>query len=77
VYLNLDLTLEQAHVPKVEITTKKQKRYKLMAVGHILEESFQAGCKMYSEVQKLINCIWNKEELPEQCKESIIIRFLI
>jgi hypothetical protein len=26
-----------------------------------------------SEIHKLINCIWNKEELPEQWKESIIV----
>jgi hypothetical protein len=28
-----------------------------------------------SVIQKLINCIWNKEELPDQWKESIIIPF--
>jgi hypothetical protein len=39
-----------------------------MDVGHILQESIQAGCKMYSDVQKLINSIWNKEEFPQQCK---------
>jgi hypothetical protein len=26
-----------------------------------------------SEVHKIINSIWNKEELPEQWKESIIV----
>jgi hypothetical protein len=26
-----------------------------------------------SEIHKLINCIWNKEEFPEQWKESIIL----
>jgi hypothetical protein len=26
-----------------------------------------------TEIHKLINCIWNKEELPEQWKESIIV----
>jgi hypothetical protein len=26
-----------------------------------------------SEIHKLINYIWNKEELPEQRKESIIV----
>jgi hypothetical protein len=25
-------------------------------------------------IHKLINCIWNKEELPEQCKESITVQ---
>jgi hypothetical protein len=27
----------------------------------------------FSEIHKLINCIWSKEELPEQWKESIIV----
>jgi hypothetical protein len=26
-----------------------------------------------SEIHKLVNSIWNKEELPEQWKESIIV----
>jgi hypothetical protein len=26
-----------------------------------------------SEILKLINSIWNKEELPEQWKESVIV----
>jgi hypothetical protein len=26
-----------------------------------------------SEIHKLINSIWNKQEFPEQCKESVII----
>jgi hypothetical protein len=31
------------------------------------------GRTIRSEIHKLINHIWNKEELPEQCKESIIV----
>jgi hypothetical protein len=31
------------------------------------------GNKMCSEIHKLINSIWNKEELPEQWKEPIIV----
>jgi hypothetical protein len=31
------------------------------------------GNTLCSEIHKLINCIWNKEELPEQWKESIIV----
>ena len=29
--------------------------------------------KIHSEARKLICAIWNKEELPEECKESIIV----
>jgi len=32
------------------------------------------GKTVRSEILKLINSIWNKEELPEQWKESIIVR---
>jgi hypothetical protein len=28
-----------------------------------------------SEIQKIINSIWNKEEFPQQWKESIIVPF--
>jgi hypothetical protein len=30
------------------------------------------GETLYSEIQRLICSIWNKEELPQQWKESII-----
>jgi hypothetical protein len=34
----------------------------------------QAGGKILLSVfHKLINSVWNKEELPDQCKESIIV----
>jgi hypothetical protein len=32
---------------------------------------------LFSEIQKPINCIWNKEEFAEQWKESIFIRRVI
>jgi len=28
---------------------------------------------IHSDIHKLINSIWNKEELPEELKESIIV----
>jgi hypothetical protein len=37
----------------------------------------KAGCmKIYSCVQKLTNPIWNKNELPQQCKESLLYPFM-
>jgi len=37
-------------------------------------ELIQAGGNtLHSEIHKLTNPIWNKKELPQQCKESIII----
>jgi hypothetical protein len=39
-------------------------------------EMIQAeGETLQSEIHKLINCIWNKEELSDQWKESIIVPF--
>jgi hypothetical protein len=31
------------------------------------------GETLWSEIHKLINSVWNKEDLPDQWKESIII----
>jgi hypothetical protein len=31
------------------------------------------GSAIHFEVYKLINCIWDKEELPEQWKESVTV----
>jgi hypothetical protein len=40
----------------------------------IPEELIQAGGKMFlSAIHKLINSIWNKEELPNQWKEFVIV----
>jgi sorting nexin-29 len=37
-------------------------------------KSIQArGNQLYSEIHRLINSIWNKEELPQQRKESIVV----
>jgi hypothetical protein len=50
------------------------KRYKSPGIYQIPAELIQAGGNtLRSEIHKLINCIWNKEELPEQWKECIIV----
>jgi hypothetical protein len=52
----------------------KLKRYKSPASNEIPAELIQAGGEtLWSEIHKLINSIWNKEELPDQWKESIIV----
>jgi hypothetical protein len=33
----------------------------------------EAGETLWSEIHKLVNSIWSKEELPDQRKESIIV----
>ena len=43
---------------------KKTQITKLVKVG---------GSTIHSEIHKLINSVWNKEELSEEWKESIIL----
>jgi hypothetical protein len=47
---------------------------KLPGTNQILAELIQTECNtLCSEIHKLINPIWNKEELPGQWKESAIV----
>jgi sorting nexin-29 len=59
---------------EVEIALGKLKRYKSPGTDQIPVELVKAGGEtIYSEIHRLICCIWNKEELPQQWKESIIV----
>jgi hypothetical protein len=59
---------------EVENAIEKLKRYKSPGTDQIPAELIQSGGNtLRSEIHKLINCIWNKEELPEQWKECIIV----
>jgi hypothetical protein len=41
--------------------------------NHILAELIQAGGEiLQSDIHKLMNSVWNKEELPVQWKDSVI-----
>jgi hypothetical protein len=52
----------------------KLKKYKSPGSKQILAQLIQAGGEtLQSEVHKLVNSIWNKEELPDQQKESDIV----
>jgi hypothetical protein len=58
----------------VEIKIAKLKKYKLPGSGEISAELIQAGGELLlSVIHKHINSIWNKEEMPDQWKESIIV----
>jgi hypothetical protein len=60
---------------EVEIAIEKLKRYKSPGSDGIPAELIQArGEILRSKIHKLIKLIWNKEELPDQSKESIIVR---
>jgi hypothetical protein len=75
----MDMHVAEPLVPepsliKVEIATGKLKRYKSPGTDQILAKLIKAGGEILcSEIHKLIPSIWNKEELPQQWKESIIV----
>jgi len=59
---------------EVDRAIEKLKRHKSPSIGQIPAESIKAaGRTIHSEIHKLINSIWNKEESPEEWKESIIV----
>jgi hypothetical protein len=59
---------------EVEIAIAKLKKYKSPGSDEIPAELIQAGGEiLLSAVHKLINSVWNKEELPYQWRESIIV----
>jgi hypothetical protein len=50
------------------------KKYKSPGSDQIPEELIQAGGEiLLFAIHKLINSVWNKEELPDQWKKSIIV----
>jgi hypothetical protein len=59
---------------EVEISIAKLKKYKSPGSDQIPAKFYQAGGEtLVFVIHKLITSIWNKEEMPDQWKESIII----
>jgi hypothetical protein len=59
---------------EVEMAIEELKRYKSPGIDQIPAELIKAGCcKICCDIHKLINSIWNKEELSEQWKKSIVV----
>jgi len=59
---------------EVEMAIEKLKGHKSLGIDQIRTEVIKSGGKtLRSEINKLINSICNKEELPEEWKESIIV----
>jgi len=57
-----------------ELAIEKLKRHKSPGTDQIPAELIKAGGKTIGcEIHKLIISIWNKEELPEEWKESIMV----
>jgi hypothetical protein len=59
---------------EVEIAIAKWKKYKSPGSDEIPIDLIQAGGEiLLSTIHKLINSVWNKEDSPDQWKESIIV----
>jgi hypothetical protein len=59
---------------EVEISIAKLKKYKSPGSDQIPAELYQAGGEtLVSVTHKLVTLIWNKEDMPDQWKESIIV----
>jgi hypothetical protein len=57
-----------------EIAIAKLKKYILPGSDQIPAKLIQAGGEiLLSAIHKLVNSVWNKEELPDQQKECIIV----
>jgi hypothetical protein len=49
------------------------KRCKLRGSDQIVVGLIQAGCEILrSKIHRLVNSVWNKEELPDRRKQSIV-----
>jgi hypothetical protein len=63
---------------EVKIVVTNVKIYTSLGIDQILAELIQAGGETVpSRIHKLINSIWNKEELPEPWKSLLLYQFTI
>ena len=64
----------QPSASEVELPIEKLKSHKSPGIDKKPAELIKAGDKtIHCEIHKLIISIWNKEKLPEEWKESIIV----
>jgi hypothetical protein len=73
VYTTEPLVLGLSHL-EVEIANAKLRKYKSPGNDEISTELIQSGGEiLLSAIHKLINSFWNKEELPDEWKEPLIV----
>jgi hypothetical protein len=59
---------------EVEIAITKLKTFELPGIHQVSPDLIQAGGEMLlSEIHKFTHSVWNKEKLPQQCKQSVIV----
>jgi hypothetical protein len=60
----------ELNASEVKMATEKPKRHKFPGTDQVPAELIKAvGRTICSKIYKLINSIWNKQELPEKWKE--------
>jgi sorting nexin-29 len=70
-----ELLVPEPSVSEIELAIYKLRNHKPPRTDHIPAELIKVGGRTIScEIHKLIISIWNKEELPEEWEESIIVR---
>jgi hypothetical protein len=58
---------------EVQISIATLKKHKSLDIDQIPAELYQVGGETVFVIHELITSIWNKKELPDQWKESIIV----
>jgi hypothetical protein len=70
----LGILLPGPSTSNVEVASGKLNRCKSSGDDYIPAEKFQAGGKtLRTEIHKLTNLIWNKEKLPHNWKELLVV----
>jgi hypothetical protein len=70
----VELLVPEPSAFEVELAIEKLKNHKSPSNDQIPAELIKAvGRTIRCDIHKLINSVWNKEELPDEWKESIII----
>jgi len=65
--------VHETSASEVELAIEKLRSHKSPGIDQIPAELIKAGGRtVHCEIHKLIISIWNKEELPEELKDSII-----
>jgi hypothetical protein len=60
---------------RLKLLLQNLTKYKSSGSDKIPAELIKAGDETYwSEINKLVNSVWNKEELPDKWKKSIIVQ---
>ena len=62
---------------EVDLAIEKLKSHKSPSIGKNTAELFKEGCRTIRfQIHKLLGSTWNKEELPDEWKDKIIVSII-